>query len=436
MTGSDRPPARAMALLLAATVAVALASFYLHDPETPRLHLGLKYTDIVHGVFGPRIHVGDISFWFDPGVLERLTGGGRVCPVPYRDYKFEYPPAVGLLFYVSTCAGITFTLPLVYSPEDYDTLMLDAVAIHYRVHALVLSAALVATAVFTALLLSRWRLGLWRAFLLPLLPSTLVYSIYNWDVLAAAFLLASVYYYEKGRYELSGFLAGLSVSTKLLTGVAAIALATALVARGERGFYSFARGFLLAGVVPFAILYALWPRGFLEFVSHHSAWYCENCLYMLLVRDIWSPMHKVLAAVSVALVASAVLVIASLSPHRLRELLFVSVAATTVLNYVFSPQTLLLLTPVALLSLRGRLLPAYVLADIINALFIFLFLWELVNGGSPQTLSGVTQKVATVRNLLLLALLAHSLYSLLPQPLRKVGRLEEVGSEDGKSVAG
>jgi len=436
MTGSDRPPARAMALLLAATVAVALASFYLHDPETPRLHLGLKYTDIVHGVFGLRMNTDGASYWFDPGVLERLTGGGRACPVPYRDYKFEYPPVVGLLFYVSTCAGITFTLPLVYSPEDYHVLVKEVAAIHYRVHALVLSAALVATAVFTALLLSRWRLGLWRAFLLPLLPSTLVYSIYNWDVLAVAFLLASVYYYEKGRYELSGFLAGLSVSTKLLTGVAAIALATALVARGERGFYSFARGFLLAGVVPFAILYTLWSRGFLEFVSYHSAWYCENCLYMLLVRDVWSPMHKVLAAVSVALVASAVLVIASLSPHRLRELLFVSVAATTVLNYVFSPQMLLLLTPVALLSLRGRLLPAYVLADIINALVIVLFFWELGSGGNPWTLSGVTQKVATVRNLLLLALLAHSLYSLLPQPLRKAERLEEVGSEDGKSVAG
>ena len=53
-------------------------------------------------------------------------------------------------------------------------------------------------------------------------------------------------------------------------------------------------GFVSTGVLPFIILYIIAPRGFLDFINHHASWYCENCLYLPIINDIWSPLHRIL----------------------------------------------------------------------------------------------------------------------------------------------
>ena len=388
-----------------------LLSYYLHDPQTPVFQTGLKYSDVVHGVFNTRFNPGDRGLWFNYDRLEALRGGYRLCPVPYVDYKFEYPPLVGLLFLASTCTGIMVSLPRVYSPEDYSELVNDVLLIHYRIQAIALSLAFLTTILLTASLLKVYRVGLWRALLIPLLPSTTIYLIYNWDVLAALFLVASLYFYIRGDYRLSGFMAGLSVSTKLLTVVAGLSLAATIALRDRRGFSEYTLAFLLAGAGPYALLYLISPRGFVELVNHHAGWYCENCIYMLLVRDIWSPLHRILAAFTIGFSVAVLLVASTRGSGRLPELLFASTATPIVLNYVFTPQMMLMITPVAVIALKGPALLAYIVADAFNSLIIVSFFRDLANS-NPWTLEGLTQKIALLRNIILLALLTTTLYKL------------------------
>ena len=411
--------ARLLVVLLIASIISAFTSYYLHDPLTLTLQPGLKYSDVVHGVFNVRFNPGDSTLWFNVDKLEALRGGYRLCPIPYVDYKFEYPPLVGVLFLISTCTGIMVILPKVYSPGDYGELMEGVLSIHYRVQALTISLAFLLTVLLVARLLEVYEVGLWRALLVPLLPSTTVYMVYNWDAIAAFFLVASIYLYSRGDYRLAGLAAGLSVSTKLLTALTGLTLALMLALRDRRGFLEYTLTFLLAGAGPYALLYLISPRGFMEFVGHHAGWYCENCVYMLLVRDIWSPLHKTLAAFTIGFVVAAVLVASTTGARRLPELLFASTATPIVFNYVFTPQMMLMITPIAVMALNGPALLAYAIADTANSLIIVSFFEELGHG-NPWTLEGVTQRIAMVRNLLLVALLTLTLYNLLSEAKGKL----------------
>ncbi len=398
--------------LLAVAVLSILVSYYLHSPQSPVIQTGLKYSDIVHGVFNPRFNPGDSRLWFNVDKLEALRSGYRLCPLPYVDYKFEYPPVIGVLFLVSTCTGIMVSLPRIYSPEDYSDLVRGILLVHYNVQASTLSLAFLVTVFLVARLLESYKAGLWKAFLIPLLPSTIVYMIYNWDVLAALFLVFSIYFYTRGNYRLSGFMMGLSVSTKLLTIIAGLSLALLLASKDRRGFTGYTLAFLLAGVTPYVLLYIISPRGFIEFISHHASWYCENCVYMILVNDIWSPLHRILAAFTIGFTVAVILVASATSSRRLQDILFASTATPIVFNYVFTPQMLLIITPVAMISLNGLPLLAYIVADTANSLIIVSFFKDLLQS-NPWTLEGLTQKIAMTRNMILVVLLLATLYRLL-----------------------
>jgi len=395
-----------VAILAALALISALASAYLHYPGAQVPLPGLNYSDVVYGVFSPRFILGYPDFWIRAGALEELRGGRRACPAPYLDYKFEYPPAVAALFYASTCAAIHAAFPKAYPPDDYWSFIVAAARIHYAVQALALVVSYIAMLAATYLVARSINAEPWRLLLIPVLPSTTVYMVYNWDVVAAAFFMWGVYLYLKGRQGPAGALIGLSVSTKLLTAVAGAALALRLLGAGKwRGFAAYTSAFTLFSAAPYALIYVLSPRGFMEFINHHAHWYCENCLYMPLVPDIWSPAHKILGASAVAAASAAVLAVALLKPRaRLQEVLFASAAAPIIFNYVFTPQMLLMITPAAALALSRRELAAYALADAANALLIVIFFHELGAGGSPWTLEGTTQKIALARNLTLLAL--------------------------------
>jgi hypothetical protein len=132
---------------------------------------------------------------------------------------------------------------------------------------------------------------------------------------------------------------------------------------------------------------------------------------MLLVRDIWSPLHRILAAFTIGFSVAVLLVASTRGSGRLPELLFASTATPIVLNYVFTPQMMLMITPVAVIALKGPALLAYIVADAFNSLIIISFFRDLANS-NPWTLEGLTQKIALLRNIILLALLTTTLYKL------------------------
>ncbi|WP_156315895.1 glycosyltransferase 87 family protein, partial [Aeropyrum camini] len=58
--------------------------------------------------------------------------------------------------------------------------------------------------------------GVERALAAALLPSMAVYSVYNWDLLAAAPMLWGLYMFTRGRSLAAGILLGLGGAAKLL----------------------------------------------------------------------------------------------------------------------------------------------------------------------------------------------------------------------------
>ena len=113
------------------------------------------------------------------------------------------------------------------------------------------------------------------------------------------------------------------------------------------------------------------------------------------------------------------LVASTRSSTKLPELLFASTATPIVLNYVFTPQMMLMITPMAVLALSGPALIAYSIADAANSLIIVSFFRDLVNS-NPWTLEGLTQKIALLRNITLLVLLIATLHKLI-SPVVKAG---------------
>jgi hypothetical protein len=330
--------------------------------------------------------------------------------MPYVHYKYEYPPLTGLLWYATTCLG--FKVAGSYKPASYREFLDIAARVHYYAQSAVLGAS------YALLLAYAWRLGMSRRriLLLAALPSVLVYLIYNWDVLAALFATAGLYEYYKKRYARSGVFFGLSAASKLLTVGIPAWLVFELDVQGLRK----ERNALLAGTLAvaggaFALVAAASWQGFVDFLQHHASWYCENCIYMIVERDIHSDVHRLSFVGFLVLTWLFMTRSRLLNPcQRLEGYLLLSLYSLVVLNYVFSPQMMLMLAPLSLLLLPGDLLKAYAAADALNAAIILLFfkdadirrLLGLPVEFNPWTLSSPVQWTAMARNALLLGVMA------------------------------
>lgn len=442
---------RALSWPLVTLLALALlsytASIYIHLPFTPPLfnNPGLKYTDIVYGVFyrtfspwGP-----NAALWYRGETFKNLVEGEELCPRPYVDYKFEYPPLVALLWYVSTCTAFSVMAPRSYPLIDYAELLRGVAALHYLIQ-VAMMAPFYMVMIVLLVALAKDLSADWRALaLVTLLPSSILYATYNWDLLCISLAIVALYLFMRRKYLASGIALGLSVATKILTaGIAAVLIGHLL--RGTRSSHQGRRlAAFLAGLgagvsAPCITLLFLFtcppaaqPRGLtdvvmgffgglVDLVEYHASWYCENCIYMVAFRDIWSPAHRVAyllaASVAMILVLATALRAPLGEPRSVTVAALLSVTALVLFNYVFSPQMWLLITPLAMLVLwhRRGLLYCYVGADVANFLIMALFFKDLELRSiisklipisaefSPWTLDSPVQWLAQVRNLLLL----------------------------------
>lgn len=405
---------------------IVCVSFLIHAPftEAPLGLTGLKYSDVVHGVFYVRFSPELIEdsrrlseFWFNLEAFNNLVRRTNLCPVPYVDYRFEYPPLIGLSWYLTTCASFTIVNMFATTTSDFFNL---ASSINYVMQALTLAGSAVLTLYMLRKLMLSGGRSVERALAFLVLPSTILYMTYNWDLIASCLALAALYAFLRGRHATSGTLLGLSVSSKLLTGGLLIPLAFNILREVRGGgshtkqLYAFLSAFAAGSITPFTIIYLLSREGLASFITHHASWYCENCVYASAVPDIFSPVHKYLYVMfGLTLLAST----AFLSYRRARDLLklaYASVGGVVALNYVFTPQMILMVTPFALLSLDGPLLYAYAVADVANSLLIVAFFEDstlrtfisrfipIDTSYNPWAIDSPTQWLAMVRNVLLL----------------------------------
>lgn len=431
-------------LVLVTALFLGALSVYIHSPSTPTPlgNPGLKYSDIVYGVFYTRFsdNPWTISeYWYNPEVLKSLLGGTPKCPVPYIDYKFEYPPTVGVLWYASTCFAIMTSSPgSVPTASDFYKYRYSISVLHFTIHAAVLLGSLIAIAVIMTILSSALSVeghtiatALWL-----LLPSTVLYSTYNWDLLCGAMALGSLLLFHRKKYFASGALLGLSVATKIMTAFIAYVLFLYLLVRALRGVLSWRRltrftgGLLLFGASPYLALSLVAPRGFSHFISHHATWYCENCIYGVFVHDIFSPLHRVLAISSITSLAVLVAWFVISHENSVDTLWLYRLATCTLMggilfNYVFSPQMVLLFSPLLLIFFSTRSTIIYITSDVANFLLMFFFFLDaelramLSSLGlpidvvfKPWTIDSPVQWVAAFRNFSLLSILLIELLRL------------------------
>ncbi len=436
---------RYVVLLVLTALAAGFFSTYIHLPSTPIPlgNWGLKYSDIVYGVFYPRfLKVGssDDRYWYSHISPGDLIGGGRPCPAPYVDYFFEYPPVVGALWYVSTCVALTLSSR--GSWAGYLEFISAVAELHFLVNAVVMvaSTALTSLLVYRALEGSPGLKRFDRALLYLILPSVLLYTTYNWDslcsLLALSALLVLTRRESRWRFLVAGALLGLSIATKLLTASIALVILFYLVKLGlrhssyRRGYIRLLAGLLTAGGLPYLVLLIVSPRAFIDFLTYHSTWYCENCIYSIVVQDIFSPLHRFIATGAV-LTFTVVTALAALHkgfeevPERVYEAALCAVGGVVLLNYVSTPQMFLLITPLALVALNGIDLVLYIVSDTLNALIMVSFFSDasiraaLSSLGlpievrySPWTPDSPVQWLAYVRSAILIAVLARKLKQL------------------------
>ncbi|MCX8184542.1 MAG: hypothetical protein RMI56_06680 [Sulfolobales archaeon] len=430
--------AKSYSLLLLLSLAVGAVSTYLHIPsnQPPLGILGLMYTDVVFGVFYPRFmntSGRQSEFWYNTDVLKSLLEGRYVCPIPYLDYMFEYPPVIGLLWYFTTC----FSLAVAFggrTPESTYIHVLHRVAeLHYTLSAVFLTLFLLSATYFA------YKLGvaldssfdLMKVAIWLILPSTILYTVYNWDIICAALALGSLVAFQKKRYLTSGVLLGLSIATKVLTvSIAYVIFISLLMKLRKNGelypIGSLLIGILLSGLTPYIALLLLAPRGFFDFIAHHSTWYCENCLYLILIHNIFDPLHRFLALASISVLLVVLTLIIAVknagSDVRVFRLSAVSILGVVLFNYVFTPQMILLFSLLALIFFSRASRVAYIVSDVANfSIMLFFYNDEelryffnrlgvpVETSFSPWTIDSPVQWFAAVRNILLLAILLNEL---------------------------
>ncbi|MEM4328985.1 MAG: glycosyltransferase 87 family protein [Candidatus Caldarchaeum sp.] len=293
-----KKPATIQLVLAAAVVSWGL-SVYLHHPSVE----GNVYSDVA-------------SFWWrEPYLREGL--------VPCIQYFFEYPPASCFIVYAARLAGGP---PL----ESY----------YMAFSALSLPAYLLLAWTLTRL---AGRVG---AFFI-LMPSMVVYGIYNFDHFFTALLAASLVVFMDGRHRLAYFLLGMAFSVKLFT---VLLLPVYLMERGRRmrnvleGF-----GFFAVGALPAtAPVLATNPAWVAEFLNYHMSWGLENAWTVWLSADPFSPSAKV-----VGYLTAAILLLRSYTSQAgLAMKSFLVFSAWLLGSPTFTPQMAIWIIPFAAASPR------------------------------------------------------------------------------------
>jgi uncharacterized membrane protein len=223
----------------------------------------------------------------------------------------------------------------------------------------------------------------WRALVYAAAPALLFYSVYNWDLLAVAWVLGAVLAWRRGRYDWAAVFLGLGAATKIYPGFFLLPLLIErLVAGDRRGALKVAAigaGAWLAVNVPFMLAnvegwwatYAF-QTGRVPDLSTNSIYFWGFSEWSIEAVDAFSG-----TVIAVSWLGALVLGFALRHRHGGYPWIQVSAAmlfSFLAFNKVYSPQYALWVLPfLALIAVRWGWWVAYWCIDAI--LFIGLFRW-------------------------------------------------------------
>jgi uncharacterized membrane protein len=375
--GVERILPRKLTEILAAASMVFLVGVWEHLPIVVPNH----YTDVA-------------SIFWRNGI-----GTGQHL-IPYYQFTFEYPVLVGLIVYFAS--SIRQYTPDFSTALNYYVLATDAILYLFTIGTIVLVYRMTD------------RLGvdkgrIWKAFLI--VPSFLMFTVYNWDMIAIFFATLSIYWYLKGDKTKSALSLGLGISAKLYP-----CMLIPVYMLEESNWKGRLRA-LLAPLAVFAMLNLPFVlanfSGWFETWKYHAAWGIEDSWLTFLFNQMDPNAHYLGLAVLLYLVYKGVTgtLRRQYSDRAMRviERSFLMNVAWLFGSYVVTPQMALMLLPFYVL-LPTISLPIIYLAEIMNALVIALWFSSPLTLGSPLAPASPVQWFATGRQLIWLGLFVKILY--------------------------
>ncbi|MGC8850481.1 MAG: glycosyltransferase 87 family protein, partial [Candidatus Bathyarchaeia archaeon] len=340
-------------------------------------------------------HYSDVMSVFFRDGIGRGTHG-----IPYYDYVFEYPVLVGLAVYL--CSSVRLVVPGFNEAMMYYSLAMDAI-----LYASTMAAIMY---LYRLLTLVKGDVGrVWKCFLVA--PSFIMFTPYNWDMMAVAFSTASLYYYLSGDKGKADLCLGLGIGAKLYP-----VLLILVYILEERDWPSRLRRFFTPLLVFAALNLPFIAADFhtwFETWLYHARWGIEDSWLIFLFDQMDMKAHYAALAVLLYLLYKGLLESSKRSyPSREGRVIhrgFLVSVAWLFGNYVVTPQMALILLPFYVLIPIIPVAAIYA-AEILNALIIVLWFTPELNLGNPLVRSSPVQWAAALRQAIWLSLYVYTLY--------------------------
>ena len=367
--------------------------------------------------------------------VEKLSDG----KVPYYGHPVEYPVLMGWMMQAAAWMVHAVSDPYARGKDFYD------------VSVLLLAVCLIAGVLATAATAYRESDSQgWKAALLTALSPGLILAAYiNWDLFAMALTAGGLAAWAWEREWLAGALLGLAVATKFYPLLIFGALLLLCLRAGKlREFGKALAGALIAWLVINVPVALTATSGWAEFYAFSrsrgadwgSMWFMfQNYKVPVLGNSSLGQLNLISsAAFAVACVLIAALALAAPRRPRLPQLCFLLLASFLILNKVWSPQYVIWLVPLAVLS-RPRLW-AYALWQLTEIAYFlgiwgyFVYLYRAPTDGGYTGISPGWYFVILAARLLSLALLASTVVADILQPERDRVRASGVNDDPAGGV--
>lgn len=204
-----------------------------------------------------------------------------------------------------------------------------------------------------------WKLRPQFAYLLPLSPAVIASLYINWDLWGIVTMLAAIYFFDRGRLSLSSTFLAVSIATKFFPVFLLIPVAIIFWRRNEiRSLLKFLASTTVVWLAINLPVMVTTPQGWWHFYKLNldrgtdwgSLWYALSLLGINIRYLNYITILSLLAVVT----ATIVFLLELRHTPTLAQVSFVVLAAVLCVGKVYSPQYVLWLVPLAVISLQGK----------------------------------------------------------------------------------
>ena len=196
------------------------------------------------------------------------------------------------------------------------------------------------------------------AYLLPLSPAVIAALYINWDLWGIISMMLAIYYFDRRRLGVSSVLLGISIATKFFPVLLLLPIVFILWRRNE--LRSIGKYLFITITIWLAInlpVMLTTPQGWWRFyklnLDRQSEWGSIWYAFSLLGINISHLNYITVLALLIVLIAMVIYLFELPRTPTLAEVSFILLAAVLCVGKVYSPQYVLWLAPLAVISLRN-----------------------------------------------------------------------------------